>query len=320
MATKQRKLNPSVAEGLPLSRKLSEGVQLFREYYKTARDGHDFSPLFEDVDEYDELLHRYSGLRLQEARVLEIGFGARPYRQMILHSMSIDASGVDAEMPVLSSRPREFHEILRRNGAERAAKSLLRHALFDRGERRALRSNISERGLVPQLDPSRLIVSDAGELQLGPSSLDLVFSEDVFEHIEPATLKRLTPRLAEWLRPEGVALIRPNVFTGIIGGHLLEWSRASMRQPPARRRSEPWEHLRKRRFAPNTYLNELTRDQYREVFGESFEIVEERVTSPDLGREYLDDQARSDLGSWSDEELFSNQTLFVLRPRKRHKS
>src|SRR5271170_4031210 len=176
MATKQKKLSPSVAEGLPLSRKLSEGVQLFREYYETARGGHDLNPLFGDVEEYDELLHKHSGLHIQEARVLEIGFGARPHRQMILHSMGVDASGVDAEMPVLSSRPREFYAILRKNGAERAAKSLLRHALFDRGERKALRSNIGERGLVPRLDPSRLIVSDAGDLQLASASLDLVFS------------------------------------------------------------------------------------------------------------------------------------------------
>jgi hypothetical protein len=316
MTTKQRKLNPSVSEGLPLSRKLSEGVQLFREYRETAHKGHDFNPLFEDIDEYDELLRKYADLGIQGAQVFEIGFGARPYRQMILHSMGVDASGVDAEMPVLRSRPREFYEILRQNGAERAAKSLLRNLLFDRGERRALRSCISARGLAPHLDTSRLIVSDAGELRLPAASLDLVFSEDVFEHIELTTLERLVPRMAEWLRPEGVALIRPNVFTGIVGGHLLEWSRASMRQPPARRRSEPWEHLRKRRFAPNTYLNELTRSQYRELFEGSFEIVEERVTNPDLGREYLDDDVRRDLSSWSDDELFSNQTLFILRPRK----
>jgi hypothetical protein len=143
-----------------------------------------------------------------------------------------------------------------------------------------------------------------------------VFSEDVFEHIEPGTLEALIPRVAEWLRPEGVALIRPNVFTGIVGGHLLEWSRASMRHPPARRRSEPWEHLRSRRFTANTYLNEMTRARYRELFGGSFEIVEERVAQPDLGREYLDEDVRRDLAGWADEELFSSQTLFVLRPRR----
>ncbi len=309
------KLSPSVAEGLPVARKLSEGVQLFNEYRHRARSGYGFEELFENVEEYDTLLHRYAGLGLREARVLEIGFGARPYRQMLLHSMGIDASGVDAEVPVLSGRPAEFLAMIRRNNVERGAKSLLRYALFDRGERAALSAAISQHGLVPRLDPARLLVSDAGELQLPSCSLELVFSEDVFEHITRTTLERLMSRMAGWLRPNGLALIRPNIFTGIAGGHLLEWSRASLREPPAQRRSEPWEHLRRRRLAPNTYLNEMTRAQYRELFSVHFEILEERVTQPDLGREYFDERARQDLSDWREDELFSNQTLFVLKRR-----
>jgi hypothetical protein len=309
------KLSPSVAKGLPLTRKLSEGQQLFDEYRRRARKGYDFDGLFDDVAEYDVLLQRYAGLALSEARVFEIGFGARPYRQMLLHSMGVDARGVDAEVPVVSGRPAEFLAMLKRNNVERGAKSLLRHALFDRAERDALTSVIRRRGLVPGLDSSRLTVSDVGEVELPACSLELVFSEDVFEHITCATLERLVPRMARWLRPNGLALIRPNIFTGIVGGHLLEWSRASMAEPPQQRRSEPWEHLRERRLAPNTHLNEMTRAQYRELFGASFEILDERVAQPDLGREYLDERARLDLREWPEEELFSNQTLFVLRPR-----
>jgi hypothetical protein len=310
-----KKLSPSVAKGLPLTRKLSEGKQLFGEYRRRTQTGYRFDALFDDIDEYDALLHRYAGLGLREARVFEIGFGARPYRQMLLHSMGVDAGGVDAEVPVLSGRPAELLATVRRNNVERGAKSLLRSALFDRRERAALSSTIRERGLEPRLDTSRLIVSDVGELQLPASSIDLIFSEDVFEHIARATLDQLVGRMATWLRPNGLALIRPNIFTGIVGGHLLEWSRASMREPPTGRRSEPWEHLRKRRLAANTYLNEITRAQYRELFGGSFEILEEQVAQPDLGREYLDERAQRDLSHWSEDELFSNQTLFILRPR-----
>jgi SAM-dependent methyltransferase len=311
-----KRLSPSVAKGLSMRRKVSEGVQLFREHRETARAGHNFDALFRDIEEYDALLNKYAGLRLRNAQTLEIGFGARPYRQMILHSEGVDTIGVDAEMPVLNGHPAEFASMLKRNGVERAAKSLLRHTFFDRGERQALRCAISQRGLAPRLDPSRLIVSDAAEIDISPSSLDLVFSEDVFEHIEYATLQRLVPRIAEWLRPGGLALIRPNVFPGIVGGHLVEWSRVSMQRPSARRTSEPWEHLRKRRFQPNTYLNELTRVQYRQLFDSRFDILEERVADPDLGREFFDDRAQHELADWPDEELFSNQTLFVLRLRK----
>jgi hypothetical protein len=142
-----------------------------------------------------------------------------------------------------------------------------------------------------------------------------VFSEDVFEHIPSATLARLIARIASWLRPNGLALIRPNVFTGILGGHLLELSEASVKMSRFARLSDPWEHLRGRRFRPNTYLNEMTRAEYRALFRNSFHILEERVRQPNLGRAYLSPAARSDLADWTDDELFSNQTLFVLAPR-----
>ena len=186
--------------------------------------------------------------------------------------------------------------MLRHNGVERAAKSLVRHALFDRGEERALGRALRERGLRARLDPARLLVADAGAIELEEDSLDLVFSEDVFEHIERETLGRVVAAMAHWLRPGGLALIRPNVFTGITGGHLIEWSRRALRQPPAARRSEPWEHLRQRRYRPNTFLNELTRTDYRQLFAPWFEILAERVTQPTLGREHLDASARAGAG------------------------
>ncbi len=309
--TETKKLSPSVARGLPLVRKLHEGAQMFREH----RSGHDFAPIFGQVEEYDALLRRHSGVTLSEAKVFEIGFGARPYRQLVLQSMGVDVWGVDAEVPLLRGRPAEYVEMVRRNGMERATKSLVRHVFFDRGERRALHAAMRSRGLRPRLDPATLVVADVGDVAIAPDSLDLIFSEDVFEHIQRDTLESLVRKVAGWLRPGGLALIRPNVFTGIVGGHLLEWSRASMQGPPRTRRSEPWEHLRARRFEPNTYLNEMTRADYRALFSECFDVVEERVAQPDLGRDYYDERVQADLSQWPEDELFSNQTLYVLRPR-----
>ena len=70
-----------------------------------------------------------------------------------------------------------------------------------------------------------------------------------------------------------------------------------------------------RREVPNTYLNELTRAEYREIFGVHFEILEVRVAQPDLGPAYFDARAQAELADWPNDDLFSNQTLFVLRPR-----
>jgi hypothetical protein len=310
-----KRTSPSVAPGLALTRKLDEGIQLFKLYRREARAGISFDDLFREIDEYDTLLRQLSEIKLADAVVFEIGFGARPHRQIALQSMGVDVVGVDAEVPVLPGQPFQFVKMLRSNGVERAAKSLVRHTLFDRASQRALARALRARGLVPRLDQSRLLVSDVRDVKIEANSLDLVISEDVFEHIRRDTLERVVAAMPGWLKPRGLALIRPNVFTGITGGHLTEWSRLALRQPARTHRSEAWEHLRQRRFEANTYLNEMTRADYRDLFAAHFHIVEERVSQPDLGRAYLDRRARTELAHWPDEELFSNQTLFVLQPR-----
>ena len=122
--------------------------------------------------------------------------------------------------------------------------------------------------------------------------------------------------MRRWLRPRGLALVRPNVFTGISGGHLAGWSVESLLDRPEEpRRSAPWEHLRSGRFEPNTFLNRLSRAEYRRLFAEhGFEVVAEHPRYPALGASWLTESLRAELADWPDEELFSNQVLFVLSP------
>jgi hypothetical protein len=228
----------------------------------------------------------------------------------------IDASGVDVEGPVLDGSLREFAQIYRANGFERLVKSLIRHALFDTRERSSFENELQPHRSAAAVDRSRLLLSDASQLDLPSGVFDLIISEDVFEHIKRDALELLVPKMANWLNSTGLALIRPNIFTGITGGHLLEWSHVSFLHPPRRRKSEPWEHLRRRRFSPNTTLNRMSRSEYRTLFSTHFEILEEIVKLPDLGREYLTAEVANELRAYDDEELFSNQVLFVLRPRR----
>lgn len=273
----------------------------------------DFSSAFADIETYDRLLGRYADVALTDAAVLEVGYGARPYRLLALLSMGVDAEGVDAEAPILHGAPREFAAMYRVNGTERLIKSLVRHTLFDRRERRQFTAALDSRGLALRLDTRRFHIGDAAAFQ-PPRPYDLIFSEDVFEHIPPGSLEVLVPKMARWLRPGGLAVITPNVFTGITGGHALDWSRQSF-TTDRRRTVEPWDHLRARRHRANTFLNGLTRQQYRDLFSTAFTILEERVSLPDLGREFLTGRVADELTGFSDEELFSNQVRMVLRPR-----
>lgn len=307
-----RRLSPSTAP-ISLGGKGLEYRVLLRSYLQRATRSPELGYLLDDIDEYDRLLREHCGIELTAAKVFEIGYGARPYRAIALQSMGVDAEGVDAEQPILRGTPTEIRSAWQTNGPERALKSTIRRMLFDPRERAAFRRELTARGFTQSYDPARLHVCDAAEVALPDASLDLVFSEEVFQSVELSSLERIVPAMARWLRPGGLALIRPNIFTGITGGVLQEWSRWSIANPPRNRRSEPWEHLRRDRLEANTHVNRLTRAQYRELFAPHFELIEERVKQPDLGREYFTPEVAAELADWPQEELFSNCTLFVLR-------
>lgn len=305
--------SPSTAP-VSLARKGMYSARLVAEYAGRRHDDTAIGALLEDIHEYSAVLERHGGTELSRARAFEIGYGARPYRLIALIGMGVDARGVDAEVPILRGSPGEYARALRANGVERVAKSLVRRGLFDRRERRQFGAALAARGYRVTVRPERFLVGDAGDADLDRGSLDLVYSEDVFEHIAPASLERLLAKMAGWLAPAGLALIRPNVFTGITGGHLLEWNRRSFLTGRARR-TGPWDHLKQGDLLTNTYLNRLQRADYRELFTRHFEILEETVKLADLGRDLLTPELRTELAGFSDEELFSNQVLFVLRPR-----
>ncbi len=305
-------------QGLPLAERAREWLQFSAMRLRGITRRDDYGWLWGNLEEYARLLQKYAGKALIDADVFEIGFGARPYRLMALCSLGVNARGVDLDQPVLQGRAAEFATILRQNGWERWLKSVVRFHIFDWKQRLDLRRALQARKRALVVDPARFLVGDAAgddlNHRLAPQSLDLIYSEDVFEHVPAESLPKLVQNMARWLRPRGLALIRPNIFTGITGSHLLEWygHRVGDQAP---RRSEPWEHLRKNRFTANTFLNGLTRADYRKIFSAHFAIRDEVVAAPELGRAWLTPALRAELSAYSDEELFSNNVLFVLTPK-----
>lgn len=295
---------------IPWRQKFYELSTQFQMLLSTAVKGESFDGLFSEIEEYRQLLDFYCSKPLDAATVFEIGFGQRPDRLMAFISFGINAQGVDIETPLLRGTPSEVLAMLRTNGCERTLKSLLRYVLFDLQHRRRLKHELAKRGGSHILDSNRFLTCDAARLLLPEHSLDLIVSHDVFEHIDIGSIPALIGRLACWLKPDGLALITPNVFTGIQGGHLTDWFSLDQTK---KRRAEPWEHLRKRRFEANAYLNELSLARYRELFSAYFEILEERVKQPNLGIEFFSASVAEELKAYSAEELFSNQVLFVLK-------
>jgi len=304
--------NSSVA-GINFAQKLLEGLSQFRMRMAIGSSMEGIHRILRNLDDYRATYERLTGRPFDRARVLEIGFGAQPIRLISLMSMGIDVRGIDLDMPMLEFSPMRLLKIARKNGPERAFKTAVRNVLFDGRDRAKLRSALRQRGYKLKIDGKRFLVGDAATFDYGPDRVDFVYSNDVFEHIPRKGLEQLVERLGAIMSPDGLALITPSVYTGITGGHLTEWY-GNLVPLDVPRKSEPWEHLRKRRYSANTYLNGLSRADYRAVFRRHFEIVEEKVMDPALGRRWLTPEVRADLSEWTEDELFSNRVEFALRP------
>jgi hypothetical protein len=157
------------------------------------------------------------------------------------------------------------------------------------------------------------VASEEVDRQIADGSLDLIFSEDVFEHIPKEELLVAVSRMNRWLKPSGLALIRLTLFTGITGGHYTDWYPHTLKQTITRR-TEPWEHLRQRRFSANTYLNELRIDDYIKLFSKNFEIIDIVKDNFGMGADFLTPRIHEDLSAYTTDELLTNEVFFVLKP------
>lgn len=312
--TDQKKTNSSGA--VALRQKLSQGMLLFVNHISRVRVGALSTAMFRDIEEYDQLCRSFTGRSIYDLKVFEIGYGARPYRLASMISLGIDARGVDLDAPMLEFSAKAFREIYRKNGWERLIKSVIRFIIADIIERRQLKKALASRSMAFRMPPERFLVGDALEVIDQMELVDLFVSEDVFEHIPGSDLRQVIDRMANKLSPNGLALIRPNVFTGITGGHRVEWFEDNIGRKWCSGWSAPWGHLMDRGLVGDTYLNRLRRSDYRSLFETRFNILGEWVKYPDLGREYLTEEVAQGLPGYGDDELFSNQVMFVLMKKK----
>jgi hypothetical protein len=223
--------------------------------------------------------------------------------------------GFNLVYPALHSRPGEFLGILRKNGIKRCLKTLVRFYLFDSIERHELKRMIGMDSRKALAMPRECFkVGDASDSSLWkehPDRFDLIVSEDVFEHIPLENLNAFLSLMVDNLAEDSVAVICVLVFTGICGGHRVEWYEESL-DKDMKRRSEPWDHLRQNRFPADSFLNRLTLSDYRTLFSQYFGTVHEDVLNPNLGREFFTDAVRAELDYWSEEALFTNMVGFTL--------
>ena len=206
----------SSVQHLGFRQKIREWSQFFMMRFRGVWSREDFGWLWTNIAEYEAGVAKHVGKRLTESTVLEIGYGARPYRLLSLLSMGAMLRGFYLDAPLLRGRPSEFATIFRQNGFERLVKSFVRFFCFDWKQRSDSSSRTSRQRFqspVTEHSGAEFIVEDIGALssnaKIAEGSLDFIYSEDVFEHIPAETLSLVVTNLANWMRADGVAFIRP---------------------------------------------------------------------------------------------------------------
>jgi SAM-dependent methyltransferase len=291
--------------------------QLLLQYKRKRKDNFGFHRLMNNIEEYQGYSEKYLGRPLSGLKALEIGYGPRPFLATALSARGADVFGIDLECPMLRPSVRSFVNIAHRNGTERALKSLVRLLVFGSHERAAFERTF-HCSLGESMRHTYLIVGDAADPNAWraiPNDLDLIISEDVFEHIPALDLPAVLRCMAEHMSGDGLALIRPNIWTGITGGHFVEWYHTNV-DDVHRKGRPPWSHLRTGEGEPSVYLNRLTLRDYAALFSRDFDIVGVVNGEYGLGAQYLTPDVLAELPDGvSKDDLLTNNVMFAMRKR-----
>ncbi len=250
-----------------------------------------------------DVLQRYLGRPIEAASILEVGSGQRFTIRLLFHALGARAVGIDMDYVDPRMSTRTFWATWRRNGPERAIKTLVRHVLFDRSYYQAL-SNAFGRPL--KLDSIDLRAMNATALDLPDEDFDCVFSNNVFEHIND--VERASREMTRVLKPGGVAYVGINLFPSLSGGHHLDWAYPD--EGPSKT-VPPWDHLRQNLFPAHVYLNRLREKDFLAEFGRRLTILE--VKSHYQGEQYLTEDIQQELREFAREELLKDYIKVVMR-------
>ena len=248
-------------------------------------------------------LEQYTGKKCGESRILEIGCGQRFATTLLFRNLGAAVTGIDMDFIDPQFSTRGYVSILRANGFERFAKTLVRHVLYDG----AYYSNLGKfLGKPLRFDDLDIRLMDACNLRFPDNSFDYIFSRAVFEHIYD--VEKASAEIYRVLKPGGIADIRPHLFPSLSGGHNPEWF---VNDLDFKRKTQPWDHLRQKSFQAPCFLNKLREADYLRIFSKHFSIValeEERG-----GAEFLTNDTLAELPEYSREELLKLSIRVIMK-------
>jgi SAM-dependent methyltransferase len=254
-----------------------------------------------------DTLEEFTGVAVHEARILDIGCGQMATQVALFTAAGAQITGVDTEAPSHEMNLNVFLTSLRQNGFKRAAKSVVRQALFDGTFNKNISLAYGKPVSFAGLDCRIMSVMN---LQFPDEHFDFIFSDWVFEHIEDVA--RAVKEISRVLKKTGVARISIHLFPSLSGGHHPAWSdpdTAPSKEVP------PWDHLLENNYPANIYLNKLTMGQYRQIFHNGTLVIREHTKQQ--GANVLNERLLEYLSAkgYTRKDLLTYAVTFVFRKK-----
>jgi len=256
-----------------------------------------------------DLFNKYCRVELNKARILDVGRGQMAIQTILFKADGANVTGIDIEVPTYKMDLQIFLKVLKNNGFERAAKSLVRHVLYDKRviKNLSLFCNKNILYLYNKLDTR---IMSATNMDFPDNHFDFIFSEAVFEHITDVPMA--VAEVNRVLKDSGIGWIMIHLFPSLSGGHNLEWiypDKSPSNKVP------PWDHLLENKYTVNIYLNKLTLNQYRKIFHAYTVVVNEQVKTE--GHNILTPELLKILSKkgYTKEDLLTRTVAFTFRKK-----
>jgi SAM-dependent methyltransferase len=262
----------------------------------------------------EEVSAKTLGKPIRDLDVLNIGTGSLASQATYFALLYNRVTSIDLDITVSGFDPREYLRVAHANGPRRALKHFARTLIgFDRAFRREMARQMP----APGAKPPKLLQMDAARMTFPDASFDLVYSYDVFEHIED--LESAVSEVVRVLRPGGAACIT-----------LLPWSSEGgphdYRTIGGHRGDLPhWAHLRpehKDRVKPGAYVNGLGAREVKEIVAKRMQgalfIMAQPPEESELRAQLRAIRSAGELGAYTDEELLALRLQILWRkpPRR----
>jgi ubiquinone/menaquinone biosynthesis C-methylase UbiE len=239
--------------------------------------------------------------------ILDVGCGKSFWLTLLLHNRGAQVTGIDTEVVKPGFSLEKYSNIIKKNGIERALRTLVWEQIFARPYYKKLEA-LSGKKL--NFDGINLLATNSLTIELPDNSVDIVVSHEVFEHI--ADIPTMLDELRRVMKPDAMTYIYVHNYTSLSGGHHIAWKYPD-REPS--KKVPPWDHLRDNRYSDiPSWLNKMREHEYRNEFEKRFEIIE-WISTEQEGKELLSKSIRQELSDYSEHELLTKGFIVVAKPK-----